>query len=44
MHPEPAIDTDQIDDAVPAGEIGSPAPRAWKTFDWPLMARLYEKG
>lgn len=52
MHPEPAIDTDRIDDAVLAllflglceRDRFTGAARAWKTFDWATMDRLYQKG
>lgn len=52
MHPELALDTDRIDDAVLAllflglseRDQFTGAARAWKTFDWATMDRLYEKG
>lgn len=52
MHPEPAIDIDRIDDTVLAllflglceRDQFTGAARAWKTFDWAAMDRLYEKG
>lgn len=52
MHSEPAIDTDRIDDAVLAllflglceRDRFTGAARAWKTFDWAAMDRLYQKG
>lgn len=52
MHPEPAIDTDRIDEAVLAllflglceRHEFTGAARTWKTFDWATMDRLYQKG
>jgi hypothetical protein len=52
MDPEPAIDTDRIDDAVLAllflglceRDRFTGAARAWKTFDWGAMDRLHQKG
>ena len=40
------IDTDKIDDAVPALQWLTlhDGYRAWKTFDWATMDRLYAKG
>jgi hypothetical protein len=40
------IDTDRIDAAVLALlQLGRhDGARAWKTFDWDVMARLHEKG
>jgi hypothetical protein len=45
------IDTDRIDDAVPAlmyltvhsADRISGLARAWKSFDWAALGRLYEK-
>jgi hypothetical protein len=52
MHPEPSIDTDRIDEAVLAllflgiceRDRSTGLARAWKSFDWAAMERLYQKG
>lgn len=53
MDKQQPLDTDRIDDAVLAllflgawKEKGFPDPalRAWKSFDWDAMNRLYQKG
>ncbi len=52
MHPEPTIDTDRIDEAVLAllflgiceQDRFTGLARAWKSFDWAAMERLYQKG
>jgi hypothetical protein len=52
MDPKPPIDTDRIDDAVLAllflgvceTDRQTGLARAWKSFDWEAMGRLYQKG
>jgi hypothetical protein len=52
MNPEPSFDTDRVDEAVLAllflgicdRDRFTGMARAWKSFDWAAMERLYQKG
>jgi hypothetical protein len=52
MHPERSVDTDRVDEAVLAllflgiceRDRFTGLARAWKSFDWAAMERLYERG
>jgi hypothetical protein len=50
MDSKPPVNTDRVDDAVPAllflriFESVPGAARTWKSFDWDAMSRLHERG